>query len=68
MFQITKTELHVPVVTLNTANNKKLRELLKKGFKRSVFWNEYKSKIQAVATGNAAENIDTKRILLDSSF
>ena len=23
MFQITKTELHVPVVTLNTANNKK---------------------------------------------
>ena len=50
------------MVTLNTANNKKLRELLKKGFKRSVFWNEYKSKIQAITTGNA------KRILLDSSF
>ena len=34
----------------------------------SVFWNEYKSKIQAVTTENAAENIDTKRILLNSSF
>ena len=38
-FQITKTELHVPVVTLNTSYNKKLSDLLSKGFKRSVFWN-----------------------------
>ena len=44
-FQITKTELYVPVVTLKTADNNKLSELLKKGFKRSVFWNEYKSNI-----------------------
>ena len=67
-FQITKTELYVPVVTLNTENNKKLSELLRKGFKRSVFWNEYKSKEQTVETGNAAESINTKRILLNSSF
>ena len=33
-----------------------------------MFWNEYKSKIQTVTSGNAAENINTKRILLDSSF
>ena len=33
-FQMTKTESYVPVVTLNTENNKKLSELLKKGFKR----------------------------------
>ena len=38
-FQMTKTELHVPVVTLNTSYNKKLSDLLSKGFKRSVFWN-----------------------------
>ena len=44
-FQITKTELYAPVVTLNTKNSKKLSDLLRKGFKSSVFWNEYKSKI-----------------------
>ena len=36
-FQITKTELYVPVVTLNTDDNKKLSDLLSKGFKRLVF-------------------------------
>ena len=54
-------------MTLNTQNNKKLSKLSKEGFKRSVIWNKYKSKIQTV-TGDAAQNIDTKRILLDSSF
>ena len=41
-FQITKTVLYVPVVTLNTENDKKLNELLRKGFKRLIFWNEHK--------------------------
>ena len=36
-FQITKTELYVPAVTLNTNDNKTLIDLLSKGFKRSVF-------------------------------
>ena len=63
-FQITKTELYVPVVTLNTSDNLKLTKLLSKGFKRSVFWNEYKSKIQT----EAADNNNLKRILLDGSF
>ena len=48
-YKITKTELYVPVVTLNTNDNLKLTKLLSKGFKRSVFWNEYKSKIQTEA-------------------
>ena len=65
---ITKTELHVPVVTLNTKNTKKLSQLLEGGFKRSVAWNEYKSKIQRVTTRNANENTNQERILLDSSF
>ena len=67
-FQITKTELHAPIVTLNTNNNRKLSNLLNKGFKRSVFWNEYKSKIQTETTGNTDENIDSKRILSDVSY
>ena len=48
IFQITKGELHIPVVTLNTENNNKLSKLLIKGFERTVVWNEYKSKIEDV--------------------
>ena len=66
-FQITKTELYATVVTLITDNNKKLTDLLKKRFRRSVFWNKYKSKIQTIQAGHANKNIGSKRILLDSS-
>ena len=45
-FKITKIELYIPVVTLNTEDNNKLNQLL--DTKRKVFWNEYKSKIQDV--------------------
>ena len=36
-FQITSTNLYVPVVTLQSKENIKLTKLLSKGFKRSVF-------------------------------
>ena len=45
-FQITSTKLRVPVVTLSTKDNVNLTEQLNEGFKRSVYWNEYKSKIE----------------------
>ena len=48
IFQMTKCELYIPVVTFNTKNNNKLSELLSKGFGRTVVWNEYKSKIERV--------------------
>ena len=41
-FAITDTKLYVPVVTLKTEGNTKLSKLLSKGFKRSVYWKEYK--------------------------
>ena len=66
--QIIKTELYVPVVTLNTKNTKKTSTLLEEGFKRSLAWNEYKSKIQRVETGDGNENLNQLRIFLDSSF
>ena len=37
-FEITDTKLYVPVVILKTEGNAKL---LSKGFKRSIYWNEY---------------------------
>ena len=46
IFQITKYEFYIPVVTLNTEKNSKLSELLSKGFGRTVVWNEYKSEIE----------------------
>ena len=47
-FKIKKTELHVPVVTLKTEDNNKLNQLLDTEFKRTVYWNEYKSKIETI--------------------
>ena len=42
-FKITDAKLYVPIVTLSTEDNAKLSNLLSKGFKRSVYWNEYKA-------------------------
>ena len=41
-FEITDAKLYVPVVTLTVEDNSKLSKLLSKGFKRSIYWNEYK--------------------------
>ena len=41
-FKITDAKRYVPVVTLSTEDNAKLSKLLTKGFKTSVYWNEYK--------------------------
>ena len=41
-FKITDAKLYVPVVTLSREDRAKLSKLLTEGFKRSVYWNEYK--------------------------
>ena len=41
-FTITDIKLYVPVVTLKTEDNTKLSKLLSEGFKRPIYWNEYK--------------------------
>ena len=43
-FKRTSTKLYVPIVTLSTKDNVNLTKQLNEGFKRSVYWNEYKSK------------------------
>ena len=42
---ITDTKFYVPVVTLSTQDDAKLFEELKSGFKRTINWNKYQSKI-----------------------
>ena len=63
-FQITITKLFVPVVTLSTKDNVNLTKQLNEGFKRSLYWNEYESKIER-------KNLDANNVTrfpLDASF
>ena len=66
VFQITKCELYIPIVTLNTENHNQLSELLSKGFERTVVWNDYKSKIER-STIPQNDNM-FRRTTLDVSF
>ena len=56
--------MYVPVVTLPTKENVKLTDQLNKGFKRSVYWNEYKSKLET----KELDNNNLKSFSLDTSF
>ena len=67
-FKITDAKLYVPIVSLSVEDNVKLSKLLDEGFKRSIYWNEYKvidNKIVEIATNNEEKYI---RELLDSSW
>ena len=63
-FIINDTKLYIPVVTLSKEDNKDFIEQQNKGFQRSIYWNEYKTK---EINENADANV-LKYINLDSSF
>ena len=67
-FKITDAKLYVPIVTLSAEDNVKLSKLLSEGFKRTVYWNEYKV-IDNIPV-HIANNNEEKYIreLLDSSW
>ena len=52
IFTIKDTILCIPVVTLSARDNQKLSKLPSKGFGKSVYWNEYKTKIENKNTTN----------------
>ena len=64
VFIINDTKMYVPVVTLSKEDNKDFIEQQNKGFQRSIYWNEDKTK---ELTENADANV-FKYINLDSSF
>ena len=64
VFIINDARLYVSVVTLSKEDNKDFIEQQNKGFQRSIYWNEYKTKEQ---TEDANANA-TKYINLDPSF
>ena len=61
-FSITDTKLYIPVVTLSTQDNAKLLEQLRSGFKRTIYWNKYQSKM---STERQKQYLD---YLIDPSF
>ena len=63
-FKITSTKLYVSIVTLLSEDNIHLTKHLNKGFKGSVYWNEYKLKIET----KEADVNNHKRFPLDASF
>ena len=44
VFIINDTKLYVPVLSLSKEDNKDFMEQQNKGFQRSIYWNEYKTK------------------------
>ena len=64
IFKITNTKFYVPNVTLSTKDNVYLTKQLNEGFKRSVYWIEYKSKIES----KEANKNNLTRLPLDASF
>ena len=64
VFIINDTKMYVPVVTLSKEDNKHFIEQQNKGFQRSIYWNEYKTK---EINENADANV-FKYINLDPSF
>ena len=68
IFKITDAKLYVPIVALSVEDNTKLSKLLSEGFKRPIYWNEYKVTPNKIVKIAAADD-DEKYIweLLDSS-
>ena len=67
-FEILDAKLYIPIVTLKTEGNTKLSKLLNEGFKRPIYWNEYKvisDKTVEIATNNGEKYV---RELVDSSW
>ena len=67
VFVINDKKLYVPVVTLSKEDNKDFIEQQNKGFQRSIYWNEYKTKEQTVDSDANNANI-VRYISLDPSF
>ena len=68
VFIINDTKLYVPVVTLSKDDNKDFIEQQNKGFQRSIYWNEYKTKERNVTVDNDHPANTVRYINLDPSF
>ena len=63
-FKITDAKLYVPIVALSTEDNTKLVKQLSEGFKRSVYWNQYKIIVNKVVQITRANNEKQQNCLI----
>ena len=63
IFTIKDAKLYVLVATLSARDNQKISKLLSKGFERSVYWNEHKTKCD-----NKNTTIECKYFLKSNFF
>ena len=61
-FAINSTKLYVPVLIFSINDNVKLLENIKQGFKRTIFWNKYRSEITTQPKNNSLD------YLIDPTF
>ena len=66
-FVITDAKLYVPIITISVEDNAKLSKLLNEGFKRSIYWNEYKVTPDKIIEIAAIDDKKPIRELLDPS-
>ena len=66
-FRITDEKLYDSIVTLSIEDNSKLTKLLNEGFKRPIYWNEYKVTPNKTVEIAAVNDVTYIRELLDSS-
>ena len=66
-FEITDAKFYVPIITLSVEDNLKLSKLLSEGFKRPIYWNEYKVTPNKIIDITAINDIKYIRELLDSN-
>ena len=67
VFILSDTKLYIPVVTLSKEDNKDFIDQHNKGFQRSIYWNEYKTK-EKDEDANANNANTVRYISLDPSF
>ena len=67
IFKITDAKHYVPIVTLSIEDNSKLTKLLNEGFKRPIYWNEYKVTSNKTVERAVVNDVKYIRELLDSS-
>ena len=68
IFKIADAKIYVPFVTLSIEDNSKLTKLLNEGFKRPIYWNEYKVIPNKTVELAAVNDVKYIRELLDSNW
>lgn len=62
--EVTNTRLRVPIFTSSKEDNVKLTKQLSQGFKRSLYWNQFKTEIKT----RELDNNNPVRVLVDCSL